>query len=113
MSSSEVPKKIQCIYFCPEDGESVENPNSFFLQASTISMSDVRRHLPLEGTYHLRYGVTSPVLRTWVWLDKQNEKEELPLSESGRAYIKITRVSWSCEKPLSEKKSQLDNTFLI
>ena len=55
---------IPCFYFCPEDGETVNEPNCFFIPADRhkiVTLKDVKKNFPFEGNYVFRSDRTKSV----------------------------------------------------
>ncbi|ESS28495.1 hypothetical protein TGDOM2_220090 [Toxoplasma gondii GAB2-2007-GAL-DOM2] len=104
-------------YVIANDGDDLRCPNAFRIPKKTtyITLSDVRRHFPLPGTYHFRFKVkvkenpwpatdSSSAQQPFVWLDVLDDDQPLPLYDH-RIYVKATRLSWHAEDVASLGKS--------
>ncbi|CBZ51424.1 conserved hypothetical protein [Neospora caninum Liverpool] len=93
-------------YVITTDGDDLRCPNAFRIpkKPTHITLSDVRRHFPLPGTYHFRFRVKvkehpwppadlASAQQPFVWLDVLDDDQPLPLCDH-RIYVKATRLSW-------------------
>mmetsp|Transcript_19249 Transcript_19249/g.37081 ORF Transcript_19249/g.37081 Transcript_19249/m.37081 type:complete len:154 (+) Transcript_19249:101-562(+) len=80
-------------YWIPGDGDSVEHPNSFEVEAqgTGVRLREIRARFPLPGAYHFRFRFCWE--GTYVWMDVTNEDSVVPLSDD-MILSKVLRLNW-------------------
>lgn len=97
---------IPCFYFCPEDGETVNEPNCFFIPADRhkiVTLKDVKKNFPFEGNYVFRLGMPHNTTGEWLWLDR-TEDDDL-LIDGQRIMLKVTRLNWRYKRDQDESEN--------